>query len=132
MSERSSLWQRHGVRSFQEFRDELRRFFDIEGVPPRIAKDLVLVAQEACNNACQHGVQGAGCNVAVTCLDGSITIEIADRGPGFDFEAVKATWPPAHLKSGGRGLFLITKLSDHLEIVRLRPGTLVRVFKYLR
>jgi serine/threonine-protein kinase RsbW len=132
MSARSSSWQRRDVHSFQEFRDELRRFFNMQGVPPRTARDLVLAVQEACNNARQHGAEGAGCDVAVTCLDSSITIEIADHGCGFDFEAVKATWPPAQLKSGGRGLFIIAKLSDRMEIVRLRPGTLVRVFKSLR
>ena len=90
---------------------------------------LVLATQEACNNACQHGADGAGCDVSVSYLNGTITIEVADRGGGFDFEAVKATWPPCLLEGSGRGLFMVAELADQIEVVHRRQGTLVRIFK---
>jgi anti-sigma regulatory factor (Ser/Thr protein kinase) len=131
MSEPSSFWQRHHVQSFQQFRGELRQFFEQRGVPAEVSTNLILATQEACNNACQYGAQNTGCDVSVTHVAGTITIEVADRGRGFDFESVKATWPPLLLETGGRGLFLIAELTDHMEVVRQRPGTLVRIFKVI-
>ncbi len=129
MPESSSFWQRHSVQSFPELRDGLRRFLDQRGIPSETRDDLILATQEACNNACQHAIEGAGCDVFVTCLDGAITIEVADNGRGFDFDRVKAAWPPTLMASGGRGLFLVAELADGVEVVRRRSGTLVRIFK---
>ena len=129
MSEPSSFWQRHRVRSFQEFRDELRKFFEQRGIPAKVSNDLILATQEACNNACQHGIDGGECDVSVSHLNGTIVVEVADRGRGFEFETVKATWPPEPLGDGGRGLFLIAELSDQMEVVRRLQGTVIRVFK---
>jgi anti-sigma regulatory factor (Ser/Thr protein kinase) len=131
LSEPSSFWQRHRVRSFQQFRDELRQFFEQRGIPAEVSTNLVLATQEACNNACQHGARNSGCDVSVSFVDGTITIEVADDGRGFDFESVKATWPPMLLRSGGRGLYLIAELTDQLEVIQRRPGTLVRIFKVI-
>ena len=131
LSDPPSFWRRRRVHSFQEFRGELRLFFAERGVPVKMSKALVLATQEACNNACQHGAAGAGCDcdVSVSYLKGTITIEVADRGRGFDFEAVKATWPPLLLEGSGRGLFIVAALADQLEVVQRRQGTLVRIFK---
>ena len=132
MPEPSSFWQRRRVLSFQQFRGELRRFFEQRGVPARVSSDLILATQEACNNAWRHGAGRDGCDVAVSCLGGEIVIEVADRGEGFDFEAVKATWPPMILRDDGRGLFIISELCDDVEVVRRRRGTLVRIVKAVR
>jgi anti-sigma regulatory factor (Ser/Thr protein kinase) len=129
LSDPSSFWQRHRVRSFRDFRGELGQFFARRGVPAKMSNALILATQEACNNACQHGADEACCDVSVSYLDGTITIEVADRGCGFHFEAVKATWPPTLLEGSGRGLFLASELTDQLEVVRRRQGTLVRLFK---
>ena len=129
MSEHSSFWRRHHVQSFQELRDDLRLLFEQLGVPDNVSNDLVLAAQEACNNACQHGAQDSGCDISVTCQNGAVTIEVADAGRGFDLETVRATWPPRLLRSSGRGLFIIAELTDHLEIVRHESMTLVRIVK---
>jgi len=132
MSEPSSFWQRRRVQSFHEMRSELRQFFEQRGVRARVSDDLVLATQEACNNACQHDPDHAGCDVVVSCLEDTVIIEVADRGDGFDLETVKATWPPELLRGDGRGLFLIAELTDQLEVVRRRRGTLVRIVKLVR
>jgi anti-sigma regulatory factor (Ser/Thr protein kinase) len=129
LSEVRSFWRRHRVQSFGDLRGELRRFFEQQAIPATASDDLILAAQEACNNACLYGTDGADCHLAVTFADGMVTIEVTDRGPGFDLEAVKATWPPPLLEAGGRGLFLIAELTDQIEVVQRRPGTLVRIFK---
>ena len=94
-----------------------------------MSNDLVLATQEACNNACQHGAEEAGCDVTVTSLEGAVTIEVTDGGRGFDFETVRAAWPPRVQRSSGRGLFIIAALTDHLEVVLRESGTLVRIVK---
>jgi serine/threonine-protein kinase RsbW len=127
----ASFWQRDRVRSFLAFRDELRPFFERLGIPADVSGNLVLVTQEACNNACRHSGRGAGCDVSVVCLEGSVTIEVSDGGDGFDFDAVKATWPPALSRGGGRGLFLMATLTDSLEVLQRHPGTLIRMLKVL-
>ena len=132
MSESSSFWQRQRVQSFHAMRGELRQFFAQRGIRATVSNDLVLVTQEACNNACQHGPDHIGCDVSVTCLGDTVVIEVADRGCGFDFEAVMATWPPELLRGDGRGLFLIAELTDQIEVVRRRQGTLVRIIKLVR
>ena len=106
-----------------------RRFLEQRDIPAGVCDDLILATQEACNNACHYGTDGVGCDVAVNFADGTVTIEVADRGPGFDLEAVRAMWPPALLQAGGRGLFLIAALTDQIEVVEREPGTLVRIFK---
>ena len=131
MPESSSFWQRHRVRSFQQFRGELRQFFEQRGVPADVSTNLILATQEACNNACQHGAQKCGCDVSVSHVANTIMIEVADKGCGFDFESVKAQWPPMLLGTGGRGLYLIAELSDQIEVIQRRPGTLVRIFKVI-
>ena len=129
MAEARSFWGRHHVQSFRDLRGELRRFFEQRDIPAGVCDDLILAAQEACNNACRYGTDGMGCDLAVSFADGTVTIEVADRGPGFDLGAVKAMWPPALLEAGGRGLFLIAELTDQIEVVERGPGTLVRIFK---
>jgi anti-sigma regulatory factor (Ser/Thr protein kinase) len=115
------------VRSFREVRGELRWFFAQRGVPAGASDDLILATQEACNNACRYGPDD--CDLAVSFFAGTVTIEVADRGQGFDLEAVRALWPPSPLEADGRGLFLIAQLTDQVEVVRRRPGTVVRIFK---
>jgi len=132
MSEPSSFWQRRRVQSFHEMRGELRLFFEQRGIRAAVSDDLILATQEACNNACQHGTDRAGCDVVVACLQDTVVIEVADRGHGFDLEAVRATWPPELWRGDGRGLFLIAELTDQIEVVRRRRGTLVRIIKLVR
>lgn len=127
LPESSSFWQRRRVQSFLELRDELRQLFARRGIPERTSHDLILATQEACNNACRHSRDG--CDIVVTWLDDTIVVEVADRGRGFDLDAVKATWPPGLLQDSGRGLYLIAELTDQMEVVRRDRGTLVRIFK---
>jgi anti-sigma regulatory factor (Ser/Thr protein kinase) len=122
-------WVRHTIGSFAGFRADLRTLLAREKVPPRIARDLVMATQEAANNALQHGGAADDLEVVVTVFSGRIMIEVADRGPGFDLAAVRASWPPDVLQGRGRGLFLIDQLTDSLEVVPRRPGALVRMVK---
>lgn len=122
-------WQLQQVQSFQAFRRDLREFLERHGVSGGLCDDLTLVTQEACNNACRCCADGDEVDVSVCRVEGTIVIEVADRGCGFDLAAIRAGWPPQLLRGDGRGLFLMSELTDQVEIVARRPGTLVRMFK---
>jgi anti-sigma regulatory factor (Ser/Thr protein kinase) len=115
--------------SFAEFRADLRTLLAGQKVPTEIARDLVMATQEAANNALQHGGATDDLDVVITVFSRRIMIEVADRGPGFELAAVRASWPPDVLQRSGRGLFLIDQLSDSLEVVSRNPGALVRMVK---
>jgi len=102
------------------------------GVPPEVAGEVLLAADEAFINAFMHSGDVAGAvEVRVEVRDEHILVEIRDRGCGFDTAAVDVGSTPDPLMSHGRGLFLIHHLMDQVE-VRSRetePGTLVRMVK---
>ncbi|MFF0725138.1 ATP-binding protein [Streptomyces sp. NPDC004134] len=99
------------------------------GVDPDVAFDLSLALTEACANAVEHGGAAPGEDYRVTAhFDGDrCHIEVIDSGPGFATPTPHpdspATPPPLTDTGaeGGRGLFLIAELSDHVDI-RDRPG----------
>ena len=122
-------WQLHRVQSFLAFRHDLRVFFERHGLSAELSDELTLVTQEACNNACGCCSDGAHFDVSVCRIGPTVVIEVADRGCGFDLSSVQATWPPELLRGDGRGLFLMTQLTDQLEVVPRERGTLVRMFK---
>lgn len=64
------------------------------------------VCQEAVNNACKH----AGCGeieVSLTTAEGHLTLEVADRGVGFDSE---------HMQVKGTGMGLLS-MADRAELI---------------
>lgn len=59
-------------------------------IPARLAEGLSLAAVQAMTNSVQHAGDGAPRRVALESTDsGSITIVVADRGRGFDPDAVE-------------------------------------------
>ena len=121
--------QRHRVKSFHELRDGLRALLREHGADESLCDDLVLATQEACNNAVLHGGDGPHLDAVFTVMQNTIIIEVADRGCGFNFPAVVATWPPDPSLSGGRGLYLVKSLADQVEVVHRRQGTVIRMYK---
>jgi anti-sigma regulatory factor (Ser/Thr protein kinase) len=104
------------------------------GIPPEIAGEVLLAADEAFVNAFMHSGDVAGAvEVRVEVGDEHILVEIRDRGCGFDVGAFDAGSVPDPLVSHGRGLFLIHHLMDQVEVRshESEPGTLVRMVKRL-
>ncbi|WP_105566965.1 sensor histidine kinase [Microbacterium halophytorum] len=58
-------------------------------VPGRVARALVLAAKQAIANAVQHA-DGAGLAARVSAEPAGVRVEISDRGPGLDVEAIPA------------------------------------------
>lgn len=105
-----------------------------EGLETQVVSDLKLAVTEACTNAIEHayangagatangdggGTGGADVMVCYRIVPGAVTIEVSDRGAGFDPEAVRAARPAdgdQPQREGGMGLSIIESLVDELEI----------------
>jgi len=82
--------------------------------------DFAVALAEALSNAAVHGNRlrhGSLVLVSVETLPGrEAAVEICDSGSGFDRSSLGDPTDPARLlATGGRGVFLMRRLVDHLE-----------------
>jgi len=85
------------------------------------------VRGRACTNAIRHG--GSGEEIEIFLGFRATTWRSSSRpGPGFDTGAFDPALPPDPLGEGGRGLFLMSRLSDEMEL-RRECGLEVRLLK---
>lgn len=94
--------------------------------------DIVSATHEACKNALVHNPHIEE-PVLVTCSvdEDSVTVEVTDRGTGFDSSSL----PPAAPRldaNVGRGIFIIYSLMDRVETQSCAQGTSVRMEKRYR
>lgn len=81
---------------------------------------LLLVVHEACLNAVRHAEPGnPGARVRVVFRPGpeDLVVEVRDRGPGFDPDAVPIPDPLA-LPEGGLGVFIMRETMDSVATRR--------------
>ena len=113
-------------------RRSLRELLARHEVPRTVADDIVLSAQEACNNVIVHSRCGDGIEVTARCLDHRVFVEVRDRGRGFDVRRMRPELTPDPQRPSGRGLFLIHRLMDDVEVRSGSDGTVVRMWKRTR
>ena len=120
-------------REIASVRRSLHTLLARHAVPSAIADDIVLSTQEACNNVLVHSQDGgSGIEVRASCREHSVHVEVSDHGRGFDARRIDPTRTPDPLRAGGRGLFLIYNLMDHVEVRSGSGGTVVRMSKRTR
>jgi serine/threonine-protein kinase RsbW len=118
------------VSSAVELRAALRALLRMQETPESESEMVVLAAQEAFNNAVVHPPSVV--EVSAQVFDRVVSVEVRDKGPGFEARAIAAVKEPELLEDHGRGLFLIHKLMDDVDIDSGRSGTTVRMSKRLR
>ena len=59
--------------------------------------------------------------------DDAIVVEVSDDGGGFDWQGTDDVPDPE--ADEGRGLFLVTTLTDEVEVIRRGERTVVRAVK---
>jgi anti-sigma regulatory factor (Ser/Thr protein kinase) len=101
-------------------------------------QEIEFVIGELCSNVTRHANSIDGrFHVAVDYFPDKICIEVKDRGGGFSLENIKPVGTvrddvDGTQRIGGFGLFLVEKMSDHLEFEQTEPtGTTVRAVKIL-
>lgn len=105
------------------------------GFGPDRVQDIVQALTEACVNAILYSMSDKDIEVVVIARRNSLILEVRDRGPGFDPNAIV---PPdfemmveVGVKSGGFGLHMIKSLVDEVEIDSSDRGTTVRMRTFL-
>ncbi len=81
--------------------------------------NILIAITEAVNNAIVHGnKKDSNKTTSITCShkDNKILFSISDEGSGFDFDSVPDPTDPKNIeKSKGRGIFLMSHLSDKIS-----------------
>ena len=92
----------------------------------------MLAVGEACSNAVEHGHTAKG-HVVVRCMfEGDrLTIEIGDRGRGFDEEHVLNSAIPTEFLGRGRGIPIMRTVMDSVRYEIGKTGTTVFLEKRL-
>jgi serine phosphatase RsbU (regulator of sigma subunit)/anti-sigma regulatory factor (Ser/Thr protein kinase) len=103
-------------------------WLDNVGADPGDAEDLLLTVSELCTNAVRFssGSPG-GLSVQAWGEDDAIVVEVSDDGGGFDWQGADDVPDPE--ADEGRGLFLVTTLTDEVEVIRRGDRTVVRAVK---
>ena len=81
--------------------------------------NLLIAALEAANNAITHGnklEESKQVEIAFAMRDDRVLLTVKDEGPGFDYHNIPDPTAPENLENmSGRGVFLMSKLSDKIE-----------------
>jgi serine/threonine-protein kinase RsbW len=100
------------------------------GVSRACSDDIELAVTEACSNVLRHA-GGQGEYEVVIRIDGAVcTIEVRDKGDGFDHEKKTTDWLVT-IPESGRGIHLMKALVDELKFASLQEGTAVTLTKSL-
>jgi anti-sigma regulatory factor (Ser/Thr protein kinase) len=100
-----------------EIRQLMRRWLRRCGASEDETYDIVVAAQEACANAVEHAY-GPGLQsftLEGSCAGGRVRVSVQDAG----------SWRPPRGVHRGRGLVLMRRLMDDVQVERGERGTLV-------
>ena len=96
--------------------------------------DILVAVEEAATNALRHGNKpaatgriGIRCNYSVA----QLVVQVIDDGGGFTYRPANYRHAPDPLAPGGRGLFLMNKLMDHVDVASTSRGTIVTMTRHL-
>ncbi|WP_250674710.1 ATP-binding protein [Paraclostridium ghonii] len=93
-------------------------------------EDIKVAVSEACTNAIKHSLDDKFL-VQFSILENALTIEVEDKGSGYDVQSLQEpdlTDP----KESGLGLFIIKTLMDEVSTTsNSNEGTRVKMTKYL-
>ncbi len=109
-------------------RERIRDYVALHCANASIVNDVVLAVEEACTNAIRHSGSADDIEIRLALDDGDLTAAVKDRGHGFDVEAFDPERVPDPFLDHGRGLFLISQLSDEMQL-RHDGGLEVRFVK---
>jgi len=112
----------HLLRARERLRDYLRQYC----TEAQVIDDVVLCVEEAATNAIRHSGSDRDIEISLRFAHGDLLAQVKDHGRGFDLGSFDREALPDVLSDQGRGLFIVAKLMDSLEL-RLDGGLEVRM-----
>lgn len=109
-------------------RDRIRDYLTLHCSDQKIIDDVVLAIEEACTNAIRHSGSPEEIEICLGFHCHDLLAVVKDQGQGFDVNAFDPDVLPDVLRDHGRGLFLISRLTDEVELCR-DGGLEVRMVK---
>lgn len=98
--------------------DYVKKIFNDYNLDPCKYPDILIAITEAVNNAIIHGNQldeKKYVRLHTICENKTICFKVSDEGQGFNPNAIPDPTLPENIeKCGGRGVFLMQRLSDKL------------------
>ncbi len=114
------------LRLVEKFVDDIS---DELSLSNEIYGNLLVATLEAANNAIIHGnrqIEDLDVEIDMSKSDDKLLMTIKDQGRGFDYQNIPDPTSPENIeKINGRGVFLMTSLSDGLEF--LENGAVVKL-----
>ena len=109
-------------------RDRVRDYLTLRCGDQVLVDDVVLAVEEACTNAIRHSGSRRDIEIRLSFVGDDLLAAVKDHGRGFDVDAFDPRVSPDPVAASGRGLFLISRLCDGMEL-RRSGGLEVRLLK---
>lgn len=105
---------------------------DVESSEEDVFEILVAV-EEAATNSLRHGQPEGTGQIGVRCAytPAEFVVQVIDEGGGFKYTPRKYRQMPDPLAPGGRGLYLMNRLMDTVDIASSERGTVVTMSRHL-
>ena len=104
-------------------------FSAVHSIDEELYGNLLIAALEATNNAITHGNrldENKNVELSLTKEEEKIVLTVKDEGNGFDYDNLPDPTSPENIENmSGRGVFLMSKLSDKIEFKN--NGSLVKM-----
>lgn len=104
------------LRQVEKFVDEISSECKLNS---ELYGNLLIATLEGANNAIIHGNklnEQLMVNIKSKCENNILEISIEDQGKGFDYKNIPDPTAPENIENvSGRGVFLMTRLSDNIE-----------------
>lgn len=111
-----------------EIRQGVRSFLLGHQLSAGIVDDLVLCVEEACTNVIRHSGSATPGRITVTVDSRGVEVVVKDEGRGFGMVLPNPPDLPGPLAGGGRGLYLMARLCDEIELWN-EGGACVRLWR---
>lgn len=115
--------------------ETMQEFAKAQGVPEKLIFGLALALEECGSNIVNHALQRDAqqqFQIFIEHTDGSLVIELRDRGPEFDPTTAAERKPPAEDDlPGGWGIQLVRRYVDEIQYRRDAGENILRLTKRL-
>ncbi len=113
--------------------DEL--LIKVTGINSGLRDDLSLVLSEALNNAIIHGNNAQPDKIVdlmIQIYKNKIVLKVKDEGQGFNYRDIPNPLDTANkVKTHGRGVYLMSILTDEIKFTKHTDGMEVEMVKYI-